>query len=190
MWQDSLLSKVDIMTKLTVINNALPAEGQPTMTSLEMVDYINAVAGKASESVTVEQLECCLHLLESARKISSGSYHYLYKAVYCHITSLIGSKLTELNSVDCESGIYLIEFNDGNIKIGMTQTNFAERLRVIKNQTAASVIQYDFIQCEHPSAIEALLHRRFANLRGNGEFFYADYETVKNEALMLINRQN
>lgn len=30
------------MTKLTVINNALPAEGQPTMTSLEMVDYINA----------------------------------------------------------------------------------------------------------------------------------------------------
>ncbi|EMM7986197.1 Rha family transcriptional regulator [Morganella morganii] len=30
------------MTKLTVISNALPAEGQPTMTSLEMVDYINA----------------------------------------------------------------------------------------------------------------------------------------------------
>lgn len=30
------------MTKLTVISNALPVEGQPTMTSLEMVDYINA----------------------------------------------------------------------------------------------------------------------------------------------------
>ncbi|HHO0144967.1 GIY-YIG nuclease family protein [Providencia stuartii] len=176
------------MTKLTVINNAISE--QPTMTSLEMVDYINAVAVKVSESVTVEQLEYCLSLLESARKVSSDSYHHLYKAVYCHISSLISSKLSESNSDDCESGIYLIEFDDGNIKIGMTQTNFDERLRVIRNQTAASVIHYDFIQCEQPSAIEALLHRRFSNLRGNGEFFYADYETVKSEALMLIDRRN
>lgn len=50
MWQDSLLSKVDIMTKLTVISSALPAEGQPTMTSLEMVDYINADRKAKAES--------------------------------------------------------------------------------------------------------------------------------------------
>ncbi|HDU8497187.1 TPA: Rha family transcriptional regulator [Morganella morganii] len=30
------------MAKLTVINSVLSSEGQPTMTSLEMVDYINA----------------------------------------------------------------------------------------------------------------------------------------------------
>ncbi|MET4895367.1 Rha family transcriptional regulator [Morganella morganii] len=30
------------MAKFAVTNNVLPAEGQPTMTSLEMVDYINA----------------------------------------------------------------------------------------------------------------------------------------------------
>ncbi|MEM8281284.1 hypothetical protein Q4S05_10605 [Morganella morganii] len=39
------------MTKLTVISNALPAEGQPTMTSLEMVDYINADRKAKAESV-------------------------------------------------------------------------------------------------------------------------------------------
>ncbi|MGJ7164010.1 Rha family transcriptional regulator, partial [Morganella morganii] len=30
------------MAKFAVTNNVLSAEGQPTMTSLEMVDYINA----------------------------------------------------------------------------------------------------------------------------------------------------
>ncbi|MBC6659570.1 Rha family transcriptional regulator [Morganella morganii] len=38
------------MTKLTVISNALPVEGQPTMTSLEMVDYINADRKAKAES--------------------------------------------------------------------------------------------------------------------------------------------
>lgn len=154
----------------------LPTNEAPTMSSVEMVDYINAIAESAENSVGIRELDGCLELIEGFRKSIPKKYLPLCKAIYCHINSLIAQKIADSQQVDSEQGVYLIEFDDGFVKIGMTATSFSKRLQTITNQTSANIKRSEFITCENPSKVEAGLHRHFADVRGNGEFFRVSFD--------------
>ncbi|MDE9456171.1 GIY-YIG nuclease family protein [Xenorhabdus bovienii] len=173
--------------KLVETNKAnLPVTEAPTMTSLEMVDYINVITERADTAKTVEELEQCIGLIEATRRNISRKYYPLCKAVYCHINSLAGQKITDNHKFDDEQGVYLIEFDDGSVKIGMTQTNFKKRLNTIRNQTSARILRSEFIECKNPSRVESSLHSKFSYARGNGEFFFINYESCLMEARLMI----
>lgn len=157
------------------VKSSLHLNECPTMTSLEMVEYINEIAEKADKAKTAEEINKCIVLTENVRNAIPIKYHYLCKALHCHINSLYFNKIYDKNNSENESGVYLIEFEDRSVKIGMTQTSFTKRLNTIKNQNSSNILRYAFIKCDNPSKLESDLHAKFSNTRGNGEFFFIDF---------------
>ncbi|MDB6366732.1 GIY-YIG nuclease family protein [Photorhabdus bodei] len=162
------------MTQLTVKTHSSVTEA-PTMTSLEMVDYINAIAKVSDDAKTIDELNWCLDSIEKLRQSLPDKYRPLCKAIFCHTNSMLSSRIAGETESENEEGIYVIEFDDGYVKIGMTG-NFPHRLRVVANQTAAKVIRKEFIPCSNPSKVESMVHRHFCDVRGNGEFFKASFD--------------
>lgn len=64
----------------------------PTMSSVEMVEYINALAAAADKADSIQELDKCLRLIEDFRRSVSVSYHPICKVIYCHVNSLICQK--------------------------------------------------------------------------------------------------
>jgi len=148
----------------------------PTMSSVEMVEYINALAAAADKADSIQELDKCLRLIEDFRRSVSVSYHPICKVIYCHVNSLICQKIADCQSDDYEQGVYVIEFDDGFVKIGMTATSFSKRMQTISHQTAAKILRAEFIECDMASKVESDLHRHLAAYRGNGEFFKVDFD--------------
>ncbi|HGJ5856500.1 GIY-YIG nuclease family protein [Arsenophonus nasoniae] len=149
---------------------------QSSINSLEMVEYINAVAESANKQKSIAELDCHLEIIERLMISTQNKYYSICRAVYCHINSIIYEKTLDSLHSDSESGVYLIEFSDGLVKIGMTFTNFEKRLRAAKNQNASSIIRYEFIPCNNPSKLESSLHRNVSHARSHGEFFKIDFD--------------
>lgn len=141
-----------------------------------MVDYINALAEAADRAHSISELDSCLSQIEGFRRSVDARYHPICKVIYCHVNSLIAQKITDSQIGDYEEGVYVIEFDDGFVKIGMTSTDFSKRMQTISHQTAAKMLRAEFIECEMASKLESELHRYFAQRRGNGEFFNIGFD--------------
>ena len=84
--------------------------------------------------------------------------------------------------------VYVIEFSDGTVKIGITQ-NFLQRARQLNKETCLEIKKWchsDYLIIEEAQELESALLEQFAELKIAGEFFKVEYESAMTELMKRV----
>ena len=87
-----------------------------------------------------------------------------------------------------EKYIYILEFDNNSVKIGITK-NQKKRMNQIVSQSGLSITRSYFTEkTKNAIKIESELHKHFKEKRLNGEFFSNSYEEAISELKKRINK--
>lgn len=118
-------------------------------------------------------------LMDAFRLLSAlpcgSDYPFLLDAVKAHINWM--KHCDKATAQAAQPGVYVIEYGDGVVKIGRT-TNFEQRLRTLSTTSFVRPTRSYFHETESCAATELAVHREFAGLRCNGEFFKISFENA------------
>ena len=89
--------------------------------------------------------------------------------------------------MSCGKKIYVIENQDGNIKIGVSR-DVDSRVKAIKNQTGYMILNvFSTDECFNPFELERMIHEEFKDKKIFGEWFNSDFETGKSVVIKIFN---
>ena len=83
--------------------------------------------------------------------------------------------------------IYVLENQDGNIKIGVSK-NVDSRVKAIKNQTGYTILNvFSTVECFNPFELEKIIHEELKDKKIFGEWFNVKFDIGKSVAIRVFN---
>ena len=93
----------------------------------------------------------------------------------------------EVHLMSSGKKIYVLENQDGNIKIGVSK-NVDSRVKAIKNQTGYTILNvFSTVECFNPFELEKMIHEELKDKKIFGEWFNVKFDIGKSVAIRVFN---